>query len=116
MKTVKKLLAVVLSALMLAAALPTVAASAQELVDENGVIYTVTEDEACVVGCESDVVDLIIPTEFSGLPVKKIAEEAFENNIALKTVTFYDGVKVINDSAFKGCTGIEEIVIPDSVT
>lgn len=79
-----------------------------------------------------------IPETLEGLPVKEIADSAFEGNDTVTSVTMGDDVvligafafrnctalqqirlsenlKSIGRECFKGCASLEEIVIPDSV-
>ena len=79
-----------------------------------------------------------IPETLEGLPVKEIADSAFEGNETVTSVTMGDDVvligafafrnctalqqirlshnlKSIGRECFKGCSSLEEIVIPDSV-
>ena len=45
-----------------------------------------------------------------------IGDHAFRNCTELTSITIPDGVMSIGDSAFYGCTGLTSIAIPDSVT
>ncbi len=47
---------------------------------------------------------------------EEIIESAFENHLALETVTFPDTLKTIKPKAFKGCTSLKEVDFPDSLT
>ena len=57
-------------------------------------------------------------TAYNGTLVKEyeIAERAFYNCAALKSVTIPESVTVIGDNAFTDCYGLTSIIIPDSVT
>ena len=57
-------------------------------------------------------------TAYNGTLVEKyeIAERAFYNCTALKSVTIPESVTVIGDDAFSYCYGLTSIIIPDSVT
>ena len=86
--------------------------------------------------CEEQ--DIIVPATYKDLPVKAVADGAFENDYniitlslpgsievigqsafedarMLESVTLSEGLLNVKDSAFRGAT-IREIVIPDSVT
>ena len=43
-----------------------------------------------------------------------IAGFAFENRKEIKKVIIHEGIKTINNSAFKGCTNLSEITVPDT--
>ena len=47
---------------------------------------------------------------------KIILEEAFDGCSSLESVTIPDSVTTIGDDAFRGCSSLESVVIPDSVT
>ena len=47
--------------------------------------------------------------------VAVIAENAFNGNTHLKSVTLPEGVAALKTSCFRQCTSLEEIIIPDSV-
>ena len=48
--------------------------------------------------------------------VTAIADYAFANSFALRTVTLPDGLTALGDGAFQECTALEQITIPSSVT
>lgn len=50
------------------------------------------------------------------LPVTAIADNAFKNCTNLKKVIIPDSVKTIGENAFNGCTNLTSITIPSSVT
>lgn len=60
--------------------------------------------------------DLVIPSELDGHKIDVIGENAFAYNETLVSVTIPDGIKAIDDNAFFGCTALETVVIPDTVT
>lgn len=74
------------------------------------------------IGCEvvgigsADVEDLNIPTAYKMSPVKRIAAHAFENNTKIKTVTVGAHATYIGSYAFAGCTNLEKLTIPNSVS
>ena len=56
-----------------------------------------------------------IPGTLNGLPVKRIRSEAFRNCTKITGITIPDSVTDIGNYAFSGCTGLTNITIPDSV-
>ncbi|AKB27733.1 Chitin binding protein [Methanosarcina siciliae T4/M] len=59
---------------------------------------------------------VLIPAEIEGLPVTTIGTSAFRSCSALTTVTIPDSVTTIGASAFQGCSALTTVSIPDSVT
>jgi hypothetical protein len=56
-----------------------------------------------------------IPAEINGIAVTGIGNEAFRNCTSLTGITIPDSVESIGDWAFAYCTSLTEITIPDSV-
>ena len=74
--------------------------------DDGTVIYTAA-DKTAISG------DYVVPSTITvdgvEMPVKEIAPNAFEDCTELVTVTIPKDIESIGASAFKGCTGLEEI-------
>ena len=80
--------------------------------------FTYTSDGGSVtitkyVGADGIV---IIPAKIEGLPVTTIGARAFRDCSGLTTVIIPDSVTTIGDYAFQGCSGLTAATIPDSVT
>ena len=60
--------------------------------------------------------ELIIDGTYGGVPVVEIAENAFENNIHVKSVIISEGVTKIGAHAFHSCYNLEKIKLPSTVT
>ena len=60
--------------------------------------------------------DVIIPDTYEGLPVTSIGYEAFKYCTGLTSITIPDSVTSIGNSAFYNCYRLTSITIPDSVT
>lgn len=61
-----------------------------------------------------ELTDIVIPGQINGHPVTKIANYAFSNMNALKTISFPKGLKRIGDAAFKN-SGIESVTIRNNI-
>ena len=66
--------------------------------------------------------DVCIPGEYKGLPVTKIGFGAFGKSDGsydpadyMKSLTILEGIKIIEQSAFYGCWGLETVRIPASL-
>ena len=60
--------------------------------------------------------NLIIPSEYDGLPVTRIEKNAFKNNESILSVTIPSSVTYIGASAFEGCTGITMVDLSEGLT
>lgn len=80
-------------------------------VEENGktVAYTLKD-----IGGVTDA-DIIIPSEYKGLPVTGIAKNAFNGCAEIESVTVGANVTVIGDSAFYGCEKLSSAVINGNI-
>lgn len=85
----------------------------------TGLYYTKSDDGTyCIVsgiGTATDT-DIVIASEYEGLPVKEIAASAFENCSSLASISIPSSVTSIGDGAFSGCSSLTSIAIPDSIT
>lgn len=61
-----------------------------------------------------DITEIIIPSEYKGLPVKEIKNGALWYS-KLEAVFIEEGIEIIDDQAFENCIYLEEINIPASV-
>ena len=73
---------------------------------------TITKFRALVDGSY----DITIPTDFGRFPVTAIGDEAFRGCSALKKVTIPQSVTSIGDSAFAGCRNLDSLTINDAAT
>lgn len=60
--------------------------------------------------------DITIPTDFGRFPVTAIGDDAFRGCSALKKVTIPQSVTSIGDSAFAGCYNLDSVTINDAAT
>lgn len=86
--------------------------------------YTLLEDGTYSVKPLPDIslpAELVIPSEYEGIPVTQIEKEAFEGcneySPGRKIISVYipSSIKHIGAYAFQECYGIEEVIIPSSV-
>ena len=111
----KKTLSVILIAaimLTLVVFLPTTA----EAKKSGDFVYTVTDGKAEITSYLGSESELVIPSDFDGVPVTSIGWDSFKENNYLKSVTIPDTVKTIDGYAFSGCSSLESVNIPNSVT
>ena len=73
--------------------------------------------EICGMGKYEDKENLVIPSEYDGIPVTSIGEDAFKYyGGVVKSVTIPNSVTRIGDRAFKDCKVLESVTIANSVT
>lgn len=60
--------------------------------------------------------EIVIPSQFDGLPVRKIEENAFANNKNIRRVVIREGVTEISNWAFDGCTSLVDVKLPNGLT
>jgi hypothetical protein len=98
-------------ALLLSAAFPLLAADLSDLT------YTTTDGEVTITDCdEAAAGELVIPDTIEGNPVTSIGRFAFRGCSGLTDITIPDGVTSIGIRAFYNCAILTSITIPDSVT
>ncbi|MBP3555585.1 MAG: leucine-rich repeat protein [Clostridia bacterium] len=85
----------------------------KEDIPSEGLSYTSISNGYMVSGigtCKDT--KLIIPSVYNGKPVVKIAESAFKGCTQLKSIVIPDSVTEIGKGAFSGCSNIESMTIP----
>lgn len=85
----------------------------QEVInDVGGVNYVLSEDKTyfIVASINDSIVNATIEEGFGNIPVKEIAEGAFQNKTNLKSVSnIPNTLRRIPDNAFNGCSSLESI-------
>ena len=90
----------------------------KEAKETEGLIFEKinNDTEYSVVGYEGSESDVVILAMHEGLPVTSIGQYAFRNCTGLTSITIPDSVTSIGDFAFYNCSGLTSITIADSVT
>lgn len=60
--------------------------------------------------------NIVIPSEYNGLPVSIIDVNCFKGNTTIKSVVISDGVVTMGNAVFYGCTSLERVVLPSTLT
>ena len=86
--------------------------------ERQGVLSYETGDAGVTItDCEESAEgEVVIPDEIAGLPVISIGLEAFRGCSSLTSITIPESVTSIGDDAFFGCWGLTSITIPEGVT
>ena len=82
---------------------------------ERGNIYF-NKATGTITDCDESVTKAIIPAEIDGVAVTSIGVSAFRNCTSLASIVIPNSVTSIGSSAFSDCTSLASIAIPDSVT
>ncbi len=115
----KRVLAVVLTILILFSVMPTgvfsIIASAETT--DGYYTYFIENNEATIITVDESISgNIVIPSTLGNYPVTKIYDYAFFNCDSITNVTIPDSVNSIGESAFYRCTSLATITIPNSVT
>lgn len=83
-----------------------------QTVDSNGDGFA---DYVKISDCDISAVSVEIPSRIDSLPVTVIGSEAFRDCTAMTDVMIPDTATEIEDSAFHSCTSLKSLTIPDGV-
>lgn len=112
----KRLLSVLLAAVLLLALLPTALVSAEEtptLIEypvEGGSLYFDPTTQT-VESADKTITAIDLPSEIGGVAVKKLKSGLFYCNDTLRSLKIAAGVDLIDESAFAECTALEEVTL-----
>lgn len=117
----KKAISIVLSATMLIAVLCVAPITAFAESTDDGLTYTVANDEVTITGYTGAGGEVNIPDTIDGKPVTGLAKYAFraaENPavVNITSLTIPDTVKTIGTNTFNGCSALKTIILPDEVS
>ena len=86
--------------------------------NDDAIKYSLSEDysHASVDGHEDDIVNALISASYDGIPVTTINEGAFKNCTSLESVTIPNSVTTINGGVFEHCTSLTSVTIGNGVT
>lgn len=114
----KRAMSIVLSVTMLIAVLCIAPATASAATTDDGLIYTVANNEVTITGYNGAGGDLVIPAEIEGSPVTELGRTCFRASAnpgadKLTSIVVPDSVKTIGTGAFFGCAELTTITLPE---
>jgi len=122
--TIKKLLAVCLSGMLMlgtAAVLPvwaeeeTDTGTTLETYEDGMFTFAYVDGGVQLYACDTSALAVKIPAQTNGYDIVSIGSGAFYGCTDLMSVTIGENVKSIGDSAFMDCYALKKVTIPDNV-
>ncbi len=80
------------------------------ILSDDGTYYSVAACDTSITG------EIVIPGEYNGKPVKKIANDGFRECKNITSVVISEGVEEIGSYAFAYCSSLDAITIPSTIT
>lgn len=81
--------------------------------------YRLENNQATITKVYSEAFgNVVVPAELDGYPVVSIGRSAFKELTAITAISFEEGsvIRNIDPFAFRGCTGLETVTLPDGLT
>ena len=112
----KKIAALLAAAGLALAALPGLPAAAEDETSDDLWFLREYEDGTVSIACKDlSITEADIPAKVDGQTITMVEVDAFKDCTNLKKVTIPDTVTVIDDYAFYSCAALEEVNIPRNV-
>ncbi len=120
MKSIRRIIAAfAASAMLIFAMVPQMA-----FAGDDTTAYTATIDglnfefdqdagTAMLIGCETQIDNLVVPSKVNGIPVTSIGDQAFLWNTTLTNVSIPSSVTSIGESAFDGCENLAVVTFDE---
>lgn len=78
--------------------------------------YKIENDKAIIWHYNGNDENVTVPATVNSIPVEKIDNVLFTNNLKIKSVVVEEGITTLGDFVFNGCKSIESVVLPESIT
>jgi len=122
-KTITKLAAAALSAVLLVGAVGSLPAYAVvdnsevgEVLHDGNFTYELINGTYTITACDPTSILSEIPELRNGYAITAIADNAFQNCHYIEELTIPDTITSIGDSAFIGCTSLMKVTLPSRIT
>ena len=90
--------------------------SAELMATYGDLFYSVSDGKVAIALCLPSVTSITIPSEIDGYPVTSIDSRAFRECTSLVEIVIPDSVTNIGEAAFSGCTSLKSVKIGNGVT
>lgn len=87
-----------------------------DCIECNFTVVAIDENSYKLVSYIGSSTDVIIPTEYNGIPITRIEANCFKGNTTISSVVIPEGVTSMGNAVFYGCAKLESVTIPSTVT
>ncbi len=85
-------------------------------VNDDVITYSVSGEQCFVQSCDTNAVgEILIPDTHNGVVVTSIRDGAFKDCSGISSVVLPETIKTVGNEAFSGCVNLTTVNIPDSV-
>ena len=86
-----------------------------EGVTEDGFEYKVINGIAILTGYSGTAKDVVVPAKVDGYPLCEVARLVFYDNYSIESITFSEGIQILNSGAILACRNLKSVHLPSTV-